>query len=80
MPRTPAPHAPPLATHTLSHTHTTLHPHSPRNEKPLSSVPAPAIKEEKKDVSTAILERKKAPNRLIVDDATNDDNSVVALR
>ena len=31
-------------------------------------------------MSTAILERKKAPNRLIVDDATNDDNSVVALR
>lgn len=27
----------------------------------------------------AILERKKAPNRLIVDDAVNDDNSVVAL-
>jgi len=33
----------------------------------------------KKDPSTAILERKKAPNRLIVDDAVNDDNSVVAL-
>jgi hypothetical protein len=30
-------------------------------------------------VSTAILERKKAPNRLIVDEATNDDNSVVSL-
>ena len=28
---------------------------------------------------TAILERKKAKNRLIVDDAINDDNSVVAL-
>jgi transitional endoplasmic reticulum ATPase len=25
------------------------------------------------------LERKKAPNRLIVDEAVNDDNSVVAL-
>ena len=34
---------------------------------------------EKKDFSTAILERKKSPNRLIVDDAVNDDNSVVAL-
>jgi hypothetical protein len=34
---------------------------------------------EKKDFSTAILERKKSPNRLIVDDALNDDNSVVAL-
>ena len=26
-----------------------------------------------------ILERKKAPNRLVVDEAVNDDNSVVAL-
>ncbi|KAK2075843.1 AAA ATPase cdc48 [Prototheca wickerhamii] len=34
---------------------------------------------EKKDFSTAILERKKSPNRLIVDDAVNDDNSVVTL-
>jgi len=33
----------------------------------------------KKDVSTAILERKKSPNRLVVDEAVNDDNSVVAL-
>ncbi|KAK4375951.1 hypothetical protein RND71_006628 [Anisodus tanguticus] len=33
----------------------------------------------KKDFSTAILERKKSPNRLVVDDAVNDDNSVVAL-
>eukprot|EP00172_Hildenbrandia_rubra_P004054 Plantae.Rhodophyta-Hildenbrandia_rubra.ctg7472.p1 GENE.Plantae.Rhodophyta-Hildenbrandia_rubra.ctg7472~~Plantae.Rhodophyta-Hildenbrandia_rubra.ctg7472.p1 ORF type:complete len:818 (+),score=194.61 Plantae.Rhodophyta-Hildenbrandia_rubra.ctg7472:193-2646(+) len=31
------------------------------------------------DFSTAILDRKKAPNRLIVDDAVNDDNSVIAL-
>ncbi|KAK4528764.1 hypothetical protein GAYE_SCF64G6710 [Galdieria yellowstonensis] len=31
------------------------------------------------DVSTAILDRKKAPNRLIVDEAVNDDNSVVTL-
>lgn len=37
------------------------------------------MKSDKKDVSLAILERKKAPNRLIVDDAVNDDNSVVAL-
>jgi len=41
-----------------------------------SSTPAG---EEKKDFSTSILERKKAPNRLYVDEATNDDNSVVAL-
>eukprot|EP01115_Flamella_aegyptia_P002965 TRINITY_DN14562_c0_g1_i1.p1 TRINITY_DN14562_c0_g1~~TRINITY_DN14562_c0_g1_i1.p1 ORF type:complete len:803 (-),score=439.16 TRINITY_DN14562_c0_g1_i1:53-2461(-) len=36
-------------------------------------------KEEKKDFSTAILERKKAPNRLYVEEAINDDNSVIAL-
>jgi transitional endoplasmic reticulum ATPase len=28
---------------------------------------------------TAILGKKKAPNRLIVDEATNDDNSVAVL-
>ncbi|EXC31771.1 hypothetical protein L484_020595 [Morus notabilis] len=33
----------------------------------------------KKDFSTAILERKKAPSRLVVDEAVNDDNSVVAM-
>jgi hypothetical protein len=32
-----------------------------------------------KDYSEAILEKKKAPNRLIADEAVNDDNSVVAL-
>lgn len=32
-----------------------------------------------RDYSTAILERKKAPNRLIVDEAINDDNSVVSI-
>ncbi|XP_057749846.1 dolichol kinase EVAN-like isoform X1 [Arachis stenosperma] len=36
-------------------------------------------KSEKKDFSTAILERKKLPNRLVVDEAVNDDNSVVAM-
>ncbi|XP_027169335.1 cell division cycle protein 48 homolog [Coffea eugenioides] len=36
-------------------------------------------KSNKKDYSTAILERKKSPNRLIVDEATNDDNSVVTM-
>lgn len=36
-------------------------------------------KKDKKDFSTAILERKKSPNRLIVEEAVNDDNSVVAL-
>lgn len=33
-------------------------------------------KDDKKDFSTAILDRKKAPNRLIVDDIPNDDNCV----
>ncbi|XBJ17521.1 hypothetical protein VPH35_008906 [Triticum aestivum] len=33
----------------------------------------------KKDYSTAILERKKSPNRLVVDEATNNENSTVAL-
>eukprot|EP00301_Raphidiophrys_heterophryoidea_P002731 c11266_g1_i2.p1 GENE.c11266_g1_i2~~c11266_g1_i2.p1 ORF type:complete len:808 (-),score=279.56 c11266_g1_i2:86-2509(-) len=33
----------------------------------------------KKDFSEAILGKKKAPNRLIVDEATNDDNSVAIL-
>ncbi|KAA0189085.1 hypothetical protein HAZT_HAZT004989, partial [Hyalella azteca] len=31
------------------------------------------------DLSTAILKDKKRPNRLVVEDAVNDDNSVVAL-
>ena len=41
----------------------------------------PAVKKEagKKDFSTAILDRKKSPNRLIVDDAINDDNTVINL-
>lgn len=39
----------------------------------------PCSKKDKKDYSTAILERKKSPNRLVVDEAVNDDNSVVAL-
>jgi transitional endoplasmic reticulum ATPase len=34
---------------------------------------------EKKNFSTAILDNKKSPNRLIVDDAVNDDNSVVSI-
>lgn len=33
----------------------------------------------KPDISTAIMDKKKSPNRLFVDDATNDDNSVVTL-
>ncbi|GMN35705.1 hypothetical protein TIFTF001_005460 [Ficus carica] len=33
----------------------------------------------KRDFSTAILERKKAANQLVVDEAVNEDNSVVSL-
>ena len=33
----------------------------------------------KKDFSTAILEKKKAPNKLQVEDSPQDDNSVVEL-
>lgn len=32
-----------------------------------------------KEFNTAIMDRKRAPNRLIVDEAVNDDNSVIAL-
>jgi len=33
----------------------------------------------KDEFNTAIMDKKKAPNRLVVDDATNDDNSVIHL-
>ncbi|GKV18976.1 hypothetical protein SLEP1_g29281 [Rubroshorea leprosula] len=36
-------------------------------------------RENKKDYSTAILERKKSPNRLVVDEAVMDDNSLVVM-
>jgi transitional endoplasmic reticulum ATPase len=32
-----------------------------------------------KDTATAILRKKPAPNKLLVDDATNDDNSVCTM-
>mmetsp|Transcript_2268 Transcript_2268/g.4015 ORF Transcript_2268/g.4015 Transcript_2268/m.4015 type:complete len:811 (+) Transcript_2268:115-2547(+) len=47
-----------------------------------SSSAAGEVKKEKgkeKDFTTAIMDKKKSPNRLIVDDAVNDDNSVVCL-
>ena len=31
------------------------------------------------ELATAILKRKQKPNRLFVEEATNDDNSVIAL-
>lgn len=36
-------------------------------------------KEAKKDFSTAIMDRKKAPHRLMVEEAVNDDNVVIQL-
>jgi hypothetical protein len=38
-----------------------------------------AMADRKAEINTAIMDKKKAPNRLVVDDATNDDNSVVTL-
>jgi len=35
--------------------------------------------DEKRDLSTAIMDKKRSPNRLLVDEAQNDDNSVIAL-
>ncbi len=34
---------------------------------------------EKKDFSTAILDRKKAPHKLLVEEATKDDNSIIMI-
>jgi len=34
---------------------------------------------DKKDISAGVLDKKRSPNRLIVDEARNDDNSVVCL-
>ncbi|KAF3483361.1 uncharacterized protein GIQ15_02685 [Arthroderma uncinatum] len=41
--------------------------------------PSGAEKRDELDTSTAILKKKKKPNSLIVTDAVNDDNSVIAL-
>jgi transitional endoplasmic reticulum ATPase len=35
--------------------------------------------DKKQEINTSIMDKKKAPNRLVVDDALNDDNSVVCL-
>ena len=53
----------------------------PPHARPLCSTikKEPGTTHGKKDFSTAILQRKKSPNRLIVEEAVNDDNSVVAL-
>mmetsp|Transcript_11456 Transcript_11456/g.34415 ORF Transcript_11456/g.34415 Transcript_11456/m.34415 type:complete len:837 (-) Transcript_11456:617-3127(-) len=52
---------------------------NPPAEAPTDEAPAGDGASKPKDFSTAILERKKAANRLYVDEAVNDDNSVVAL-
>jgi transitional endoplasmic reticulum ATPase len=39
----------------------------------------PSEPKKDKDYSTAILDSKKAPNKLMVDDATNDDNSAICM-
>jgi transitional endoplasmic reticulum ATPase len=50
------------------------------NEKPGANPnPNPKDSKEHKDFSTAILDKKKAPNRLMVEDAVNDDNSAIQL-
>ncbi|KAM0979508.1 hypothetical protein ACFX13_015638 [Malus domestica] len=53
-----------------------LSPSAPDRSQPSSSSDP---KSNKRDFSTAILERKKSPNRLVVDEAVNDDNSVISL-
>lgn len=47
-------------------------------KRPNSGVEDPEI-DPSHDPATAILRRKAAPNKLMVDDATNDDNSVITL-
>ncbi len=37
------------------------------------------MSEKKSEFNTGIMDKKKAPNRLVVDDTENDDNSVVCL-
>ncbi|KAM1080738.1 hypothetical protein ACFX1X_015616 [Malus domestica] len=51
-------------------------PSAPDRSQPSSSSDP---KSNKRDFSTAILERKRSPNRLVVDEAVNDDNSVISL-
>uniref|UniRef100_A0A0D9WPS8 Uncharacterized protein n=1 Tax=Leersia perrieri TaxID=77586 RepID=A0A0D9WPS8_9ORYZ len=46
---------------------------------PSSSAAAAAAGDTEKDYTTAILERKKSPNRLMVDEATHDDNSIIGI-
>lgn len=46
---------------------------------PNSEVPDQPEVDPSHDPATAILRRKAAPNKLMVDDATNDDNSVITL-
>ena len=58
-----------LGTRLLSHMYVCTHPH----------IPPPYTHSSRDDLATAILRTKSRPNRLIVEEAVNDDNSVVAL-
>lgn len=51
------------------------HPFLPRAFAPLPSAGA-SPRRGNYSMSTAIMDKKRSPNRLIVDEATNDDNSV----
>jgi len=44
-----------------------------------AAAPPPATAESKEETATAILRQKKSPNRLFVDEATTDDNSVACF-
>lgn len=43
------------------------------------SDPSGAERKQEDDTATAILKKKKKPNQLMVTDAINDDNSIIAL-
>lgn len=62
-------------------THTRHHPTmSNPNDQPIIPKPDPDVAgHQSEDTATAILRPKKSPNRLIVDEATADDNSVATL-
>ena len=54
-------------------------PHSTTKDKVKLNDPSGAAPKDVDETATAILKRKKKPNSLIVTDATNDDNSIIAL-
>ncbi|QDS77105.1 AAA ATPase cdc48 [Venturia effusa] len=52
---------------------------TPAKKVNLSNDPSGGEKKDVDEMATAILKKKKKPNSLIVTDATNDDNSIIAL-